>query len=149
MEQFKFSLQKLLDIRTDKEEKSKQSFVEAQRQKQLVQNKLNELKANYDKHKVFNKNESIVEQKIKNNYLYALNIGINQANKDLEKKNKIVEEKREELKQNQIERKTVEIIKEKKQVAFITEQNRIEQVNNDEFALYSFMRNMRGGELSK
>lgn len=146
MEQYKFSLQKLLDIRTDKEEKSKQVFVEAQRQKQLVQDKLNNLKANYEKHKVFNKNESIVEQKIKNNYLYALNIGINETSSELARQSKTVEEKRELLNQDQIERKTVEILKEKKQFAYIKEQNRIEQVNNDEFALYSFIRNRRGGE---
>lgn len=146
MEQFKFSLQKLLDIRIDKEEKSKQDFIEAQRQKRVVEDKVNVLKASYDKHKTSNVSESIVQKKIKNNYLNALNIGINEANKELQKKSKLVEDHREMLKQHQIERKTVEILKDKKQLAFVTEQNRIEQVTNDEFALYSFVRRLKGGE---
>jgi flagellar FliJ protein len=147
MEQFKFSLQKLLEIREDKEEKSKQSFMDAQRQKRSVEVKLNELQDNYEKHRGFNKNDTLIDQKIKHNYLHAVNIGINEASKELEKKNKLVEERREKLKVDQIEKKTVEILKDKKRNEFIKEQNRIEQVRNDEFALYAFMRrNARGGE---
>jgi flagellar FliJ protein len=147
MEQFKFSLQKLLEIREDKEEKSKQSFIDAQRQKRSVEAKLNELQDNYEKHRGFNKNDTLIDQKIKHNYLHAVNIGINEASKELEKKNKLVEERREKLKVDQIEKKTVEILKDKKKNEFIKEQNRIEQVRNDEFALYAFMRrNVRGGE---
>jgi flagellar FliJ protein len=146
MEQFKFSLQKLLEIREGKEEKSKQSFIDAQRQKKVVEDRLMGLKENYAKHRVISKETSIVEQKIKHNYLYAVNIGINEANKELVNKNKILEERREKLKQDQIEKKTVEILKEKKKLEFITEQNRVEQVRNDEFALYGFIRNLKGGE---
>jgi flagellar FliJ protein len=147
MEQFKFSLQKLLEIREDKEEKSKQSFIDAQRQKRVVEAKLNELQDNYEKHRGFNKNDTLIDQKIKHNYLHAVNIGINEANKELEKKNKLVDERREKLKVDQIEKKTVEILKDKKKNEFVKEQNRIEQVRNDEFALYAFMRrNVKGGE---
>lgn len=146
MEQFKFSLQKLLEIRIDKEEKSKRNFVEAQRQKQIVKDKLDILKDSYEKHKTFDINKTVVQHKIKNNYLNALSFGIDEANKELEKKQKLVEEKREKLKQDQIERKTVEILKDNKQLAFISEQNRIEQATNDEFALYSFLRNLKGRE---
>ncbi|MCS4522291.1 flagellar export protein FliJ [Clostridium botulinum] len=53
----------------------------------------------------------------------------------------MVEERREELKTKQVERKTVEILKEKDKLAFEKEQNMIEQRNNDEFALYAFIRN--------
>ncbi len=59
----------------------------------------------------------------------------------MKQKLKIVEERREELKTKQLERKTVEILKEKDKLAFEKEQNMIEQRNNDEFALYAFIRN--------
>ena len=147
MEQFKFSLQKLLEIRENKEEKSKQSFIDAQRQKRVVEAKLNELQESYDKHRAFDKNQTLIDQKIKHNYLHAVTIGINEANKELEKKSKLVEERREKLKIDQIEKKTVEILKDKKKEEFLKEQNRIEQVRNDEFALYAFIRrNVKGGE---
>jgi flagellar FliJ protein len=46
------------------------------------------------------------------------------------------------LKQKQIERKTVETLKDKQLKAFIKEQELIEQKSNDEFALYGFIRNI-------
>ena len=38
---YKFSLQKLLEIRGEKEEESKRLFTESQRQKQITENELN------------------------------------------------------------------------------------------------------------
>jgi flagellar protein FliJ len=140
MEQFIFPLQNLLDIRKEKEEKSKQNFVEAQMQKKFVEEKLKGLEENYSKYRDYSKDETIVEKKLKNNYLNSLTRQIIQTNKELNKKDEMVERKREDLKQDQISRKTVEILKEKKQRAFIDGQNRIEQLQNDEFALYSFIR---------
>lgn len=139
-EVYKFRLQKLLDIRKDLEEKSKLIFKEAQREKDVVENELNNLKENYNTHRNINLYESVVQQKIKQNYLNALNIAINETTQVLEDKEKILEEKREELKKCQVEKRTVEILKEKQKSAFIKEQNLIEQKNNDEFALYAFIR---------
>lgn len=45
----------------------------------------------------------------------------------MKQKLRIVEERREELKTKQVERKTVEILKEKDKLAFEKEQNMIEQ----------------------
>lgn len=146
MEQYKFPLQKLLDIRIDKEEQSKRNFMEAQRQKDLAEQQLNSMKESYKKYNIIRKDESIVEQKIKNNYLNALNIGIQSASVELQSKIQVVDQKRIDLKQKQIDRKTVEIIKDKRAEAFIKEQNRQEQVRNDEFALYAFVRTWKGGE---
>lgn len=138
---FNFKLQKLLDIRVSKEEESKRAFREAQLQKSKTEEKLKGLKDNYSKYNVINKNETLVQQKIKKNYLNALNINIDETSKELENKVFILEEKRVDLKKKQIDRKTVEILKEKKLENFIKEQDRIEQINNDEFALYSYIRN--------
>ena len=142
---YKFRLQKLLDIRKDLEEKSKLKFKEAQREMNLVEEQLNGLKENYRIHRSVDANETIINQKIKQNYLNALNLAINETSVALRDKNKILEHKREDLKKCQVEKKTVEILKEKQIHAFLKEQDVIEQRNNDEFALYAFIRNNRLG----
>lgn len=142
MEQFRFPLQKLLDIRADKEEQSKLRLMEAQRQKKTAETKLNELQGSYDRYKVFDRSMSTAERKMKNNYLVALDMGIKTAKDELENKTVVVDNCRKDLMVKQVERKTVEIVKDKRFEAFKKEQNRKEQVQNDEFALYSFMRNI-------
>lgn len=140
---YKFRLQKLLDIRQDFEDKSKLEFKEAQREKNKVENELNNLKEKYKVHRNIDAYESIIQQKIKQNYLNALNYAIDKNTIVFEDKGKILEKKREKLKLCQVEKKTVEILKEKQKVAFLKEQNLIEQKSNDEFALFAFIRNKR------
>ncbi len=151
MQQYHFRLQKLLDIRLQKEDESKRIFKEAQSEKLKVEKKLNELKNNYIKYRTISNKESVIEQKIRHVYLNAINYSINEAHEELAKKQKVLEEKRNELKQKQIERKTVETLKEKQKETFLKEQNFIEQKANDEFALYGFIRNLKnlkGGEIN-
>ncbi|MCB2340779.1 flagellar export protein FliJ [Clostridium estertheticum] len=138
---YKFRLQKLLDIRQDFEDKSKLEFKEAQREKNMVEKELNSLKENYSAHRNIDAYESIIQQKIKQNYLNALNYSIDKNTIVLEDKGKILEQKREKLKLCQVEKKTVEILKEKQKISFLKEQNLIEQKSNDEFALFAFIRN--------
>lgn len=145
---FKFSLEKLLEIRKDKEEEGKRLFTKSQREMEEMKSNLDELNSNYEKYSGINKGETLAYQKIKKNYLYALNKGIEQAEKDLEKKEREVDYRREQLKLKQIERKTVDILKEKKYTEYINEKNRIEQLANDEFALYAYIRTTKakGGD---
>lgn len=140
MEGYKFKLQKLLDIREDKEEESKRHFKEAQLQKETVEERLGSLKDNYNKYRTVSFDGGLVQQKMKHMYLNALNNSIIETKNELQKKVIVLDEKREALKQRQIERKTVEILKEKQQLAFTKEQALIEQKANDEFALYAFIR---------
>lgn len=142
MGNYKFPLQKLLEMRMDKEDESKREFVNAQNQKQLVENRLNTMKEDYKKYSRNQLDETILEKRIKHNYLNALTLGINEKVVELDEKNKLLEEKRQDLKQKQIDRKTVEILKEKRTLAFNKEEERKEQVTNDEFALYSFVRRL-------
>lgn len=144
MEGYKFRLQKLLDIRLDKEEESKRNFKEAQRNKTLTEQKLLDLKEKQNKYTLGSSNETIVEQKIRRAFLDSVIRSIDEVSIDLNVKNRILEEKREELKQKQIERKTVETLKDKQLKSFIKEQQLIEQKANDEFALYGFIRNLEG-----
>jgi len=142
LENYKFRLQKLLDIRKDKEEESKRVFREAQVEKEKVEDKLSKLRADYNRYREVKPSESLVEQKLKHLYLNALTSSINTANIELKEKTDKLEEKRQVLKQKQVERKTVETLKDKQYAAFLKEQNEIEQRNNDEFALYGFMRTL-------
>jgi len=87
-QKFKFSLEKLLDIRKEKEEESKRKFTKTQREKQKTEEKLDELKENYEKYNGIRPGEDIIYQKIKKNYLFALNKGIEQTEKELSCKNK-------------------------------------------------------------
>ena len=143
IKKFKFGLEKLLEIRIDKEEESKRKFTKTQREKQETENKLIGLKENYEKYKRIEKGESVVYQKIKRNYLYALDKGISETEKNLEIKNKELEIRREDLIKKQIDRKTVDILKERKYIEYTKEEDRKEQILIDELSLYSYIRNHR------
>lgn len=140
LDKFKFSLEKLLEIRADREEESKRLFNKVQREKKDTESKLEDLKNNYEKYNGINKGETLTYQKIKKNYLFALDKGIAQTEKDLKVKEKELDIRRQDLIKKQVERKTVDILKEKKEKAFYKEQERVEQILNDEMALYAYMR---------
>jgi len=145
-QRYKFSLQKLLEIRESKEEESKRKFTESKRAKIKTEEELKELNDSYDKYKGIKPGEDVIYQKIKRRYLIALEGGIKNKEKELVIKERELEIKRLDLKDKQIDRKTVTKLKEKQYDNNIREENRIEQINNDEFALYGYMRNLKGGE---
>ena len=68
---FKFGLETLLEIRTNKEEESKRNFNKSQRELQEKQLKKEDLLNQYEKYSGINKGESLVYQKLKKNYLFA------------------------------------------------------------------------------
>lgn len=138
---FKFNLERVLDIRKEKEEESIRSFKKTQKEKISIESDLNNLKNNYDKYKGVKAGEGIIYQKIKRNYLNSVTLGIKNTEKKLINKVEELEIKRTELNEKRIERRTVETLKEKQYKEFIDEQNRVERINNDELALYAFMRN--------
>jgi flagellar protein FliJ len=146
MSNYRFRLQKLLNIRCQKEEDAKVSFKNAAFEKEIVENKLNNLNDKHEKFCNLFECRTVVEQKIRFQYLCALESSIETTEKELNNKTRALEEKRVELSERQIERKTVEILKEKGEEAFIREENYKEQKTIDELALYGFMRNMKGGE---
>lgn len=145
---YKFSLEKLLEIREDREEESKRKFTESKKSKLKTECELNELKDNLSKYRGIKPNEDVIYQKIKRRYLFALEAGIKNKEKELAAKERELEIRRRDLQEKQIERKTVSKLKEKDYSSFLKEQNRLEQISNDEFALYGYMRNsnVKGGE---
>jgi flagellar protein FliJ len=142
MSGYKFPLQKLLDMRIDKEEESKRNFTEAQRQKNLEEEKLNKLKADYNKFNIENAEDDIVKRRIKESYLTMLKQHMIESSRELKRLIEILEQKRLDMAQKQIDRKTVETLKDKRIEAFNREQDDIERKTNDEFALYSHIRKL-------
>ena len=140
-ERFKFGLDKLLEIRKAKEEESKRLFTESQREKKKIEEKLEELNQSYHKYKGITPNEDIVYQKLKRYYIQGVQSGIKSNEKDLVIKNQEVDKRRRDLTVKQMERKTVQTLKDKKYEAYVKEQDRVEQINLDELALYAYVRN--------
>jgi len=140
-QRFKFGLDKLLEIRKAKEEESKRVFTESQREKRKVEEKLEELNRNYNKYKGIAPNEDIIYQKLKRYYIQGVQNGIKSNEKDLAIKNQEVDKCRRDLMVKQMERKTVQTLKDKKYEAYVKEQDRVEQINLDELALYAYVRN--------
>ena len=140
-QRFKFGLDKLLEIRKEKEEESKRLFTESQREKKKVEEKLEELNQSYHKYKGIAPNEDVVYQKLKRYYIQGVQNGIKTYEKELTIKNQEVDKRRRDLTEKQMERKTVQTLKDKKYEAHIKEQDRVEQINLDELALYAYVRN--------
>lgn len=137
---FKFSLEKLLEMRKTREEEGKKLFNNSQQELQKSINKLNDLNNKYKQYNGIAAGETVIYQKLKKNYLIALNKGIEQTEIEIEKKQKEVDYRREQLKVRQIERKTVDILREKRFNQFMADEKRKEEIANDEFALYAHMR---------
>lgn len=146
MSTFKFRLQKLLDMRLQREEESKRELKKAQNEKNIVADKLNNLEEHYKKYNKIDMKATVIENKMKYNYLNALSNNIGETKKELDVKEENVRNKLEKVKVCQIERKTVETLKEKSKEAFIKELNQKEQKTNDELALYGYIRKVKGGE---
>lgn len=141
-ERFKFGLDKLLEIRREKEEESKRLFTESQREKKKIEKKLEELNNSYDKYKGITPNEDVVYQKLKRYYILGIQNGIKLEEKNLAMINQEIDKRRKDLTTKQMERKTVQTLKDKKYAEYRKEQDRIEQINIDELALYAYVRSL-------
>ena len=140
MSNFKFKLQKLLDIRINEEEESKLFYSKAQNQKNIVENKLHELENNYKKYSDISRAKDTISQKITMNYLSYLNTTIKDTEKELEAKEIELEKAKKDFIDKRIKRRSLEVLKENKILEIKKEEERLEQISNDEFALYGYIR---------
>ena len=140
MSNFKFKLQKLLDIRVNEEEESKLFYSKAQNQKNIVENKLHELENNYKKYSDISRAKDTISQKITMNYLSYLNTTIKDTEKELEAKEIELEKAKKDFIDKRIKRRSLEVLKENKILEIKKEEERLEQISNDEFALYRYIR---------
>ena len=140
MSNFKFKLQKLLDIRVNEVEESKLFYSKAQNQKNIVENKLHELENNYKKYSDISRAKDTISQKITMNYLSYLNTTIKDTEKELEAKEIELEKAKKDFIDKRIKRRSLEVLKENKILEIKKEEERLEQISNDEFALYGYIR---------
>ena len=140
MSKFKFKLQKLLDIRINEEEESKLLYSQAQNQKNIVENKLTELENNYKKYSDISIAKDTITQKITINYLEHLNTHIKDTVKELKAKEIELENAKKDFIDKRIKRRSLEVLKENQILEMKKEEERLEQISNDEFALYSYIR---------
>ena len=140
MSNFKFKLQKLLDIRVNEEEESMLFYSKAQNQKNIVENKLHELENNYKKYSDISRAKDTISQKITMNYLSYLNTTIKDTEKELEAKEIELEKAKKDFIDKRIKRRSLEVLKENKILEIKKEEERLEQISNDEFALYGYIR---------
>ena len=140
MSNFKFKLQKLLDIRVNEEEESKLFYSKAQNQKNIVENKLHELENNYKKYSDISRAKDTISQKITMNYLSYINTTIKDTEKELEAKEIELEKAKKYFIDKRIKRRSLEVLKENKILEIKKEEERLEQISNDEFALYGYIR---------
>lgn len=145
MEKFHFRLEKLLEIRRSLEDESKRKFKSAQDEKIKVEEELQNLKEKYRETSKNRNCSTILEYKIVNNYMNFLDKRIAEEKINLKNKTIAVEEKRKELIDKQRDRQAVEKLRENKYLEYVKEVQAIEQKNNDEFALYGFIRNIERG----
>ncbi|AXU70341.1 TPA: flagellar export protein FliJ [Clostridioides difficile] len=138
---FKFRLQKVLDLKVKDEEEIKMEFAKIQQKKIDIETNLENLESNYSKYSIIKNNDSIQNQKITINYLLALNNSIMDLSEELDKSTNELEKARKQLISKQIERKSLEKLKEKKYGQYYKEENLKEQNTNDEFASMSYLRN--------
>lgn len=137
---YRFKLQRLLDIREQEEEGKKIVFMEALRDKNKVEAELKDLEDSFEKYSIVTNDMNTTERKIQHHYLNLLNSTIGITKEKLKTDEARVESTRKELITAQVNKKIVSILKEKDKAEFIKEENRIEQIQNDEFALYGFLR---------
>lgn len=142
MDNFKFRLQKVLDIRVKNEDESKIKYSKAQSEKRAVEQELENLKLSYQKYSEAIDIEDGVERSIVSNYLSFVSNMIEKTDNNLKEKEVLVNEARLELLNNQIERKSIEKLKENKLKLHKKEANQREQAINDEFGIYSYFRNV-------
>ncbi|MPM87486.1 hypothetical protein SDC9_134582 [bioreactor metagenome] len=141
MKKFKFKLEKLLDINIKEEDESKLKYTKAQDEKRIVERNLNRLEENYKKYSDITRAGDVISQKITINYLSTLTQSIKLTDEKLKEEEKKVIEAQNDLIEKQIKRKSLEILKEKEMEKVRKEEERIEQIRNDEFALYAYIRN--------
>lgn len=138
---FKFRLQKVLDLKIKDEEEIKMEFAKIQTKKIDIETNLENLESNYSKYSIGKNNDSVQNQKITINYLLALNNSIMDLSEKLDKSTNELEKARKQLISKQIERKSLEKLKEKKYGQYYKEEQLKEQSTNDEFASMSYLRN--------
>lgn len=129
-------------MKVKNEDESKVKYSKAQSEKRVVEEELTNLKASYDKYSDVIDIEDVVRRKVTSNYLNFISNMIEETSSDLNEKQVLLNEARMDLLSKQIERKSLEKLKDNKYIAYKKLEDQKEQAINDEFGMYSYLRNI-------
>ncbi|KPU44691.1 flagellar biosynthesis chaperone [Oxobacter pfennigii] len=139
---FVFRLQKVLEHRMRLEDEKKQAFVKSRQEYLKELDVLNTLKDKLDECLScgWKNSMNIFSYISKQNYIVFMEDNIEDQEKRLSVLETIMERKKTEFNESQKNRKVLEKLKEKAYKEYMQEQDRVEQQQNDEFALYGYTR---------
>ncbi|WP_024621265.1 flagellar export protein FliJ [Metaclostridioides mangenotii] len=132
---FKFKLQKVLDIKIDDKREAERELLQSQNNKLGIEDQLKKLEKSYHKYMNMQIDGDRVSQKLTRNYITLLDNSIQDTNDKLNQSVKEVEINKSKLIERRIEVKSLEKLKENKYRSFLKEQNLKEQIESDEFAI--------------
>lgn len=145
MDKFNFNLQKVLDFRVTSEENKKECFAEAQRkllrEKKILEELNNTKDAAINSNNIF-KNSFEYMSFVR--YIEHLDSNIKTQGEKTDKAQIDFEEKKNELIKATEERKVMEKLRDRAKEDFNFMSKQKEQKQNDDFALFSFVRHERG-----
>lgn len=146
MANFKFKLENVLDMKVKNENESKAKYAKANMEKQVVEEKLNTLQEKYSQYSDISNIpiDNIVQQKIISNYLNTIAYSIESTTVELEEKEEIFFNSKMDFISKQMERKSIEKLKSKKLKEFNKKQDLLEQMQNDEFSIQSYLKKQQG-----
>lgn len=137
MGKFKFKLEKVLDIRLREENEINLEYTKLLNEKNKLSREKIQLKETYDIY-ANKKYDDINMIKIKNDYIISVSNIIEKLDEKISEKEKEIDEVKSRFLEKQIERKSLEKLKEKKLSIYTKEEELKEQNINDEFAIYSY-----------
>lgn len=146
MKKFVFSLERVLQIREDEE---REALIQMKRAEEEYIQEVNTLKELEEKRDISEKKsfEDLFLKKQNVIYIEFLNSKIHKQMIKVNEKQAVLQEKKAFLLKKNMEKKSLEKLKEIKQEEYFNEQERIEKRVNDEFAINSFnFKNLKGGE---
>lgn len=138
---YEFSMEKILEWRTDIEKMTMEKFASLQNDLLLEKNLLNGLEMQHTKSKENNlRNYNVNELMHQQLYIQAIEEKIEEQTNIIHAKKVLVEESRIELVAAQKERKIMEKLKEKDETNYLEDVKNIEQKELDEIAVLRFNR---------
>lgn len=141
---FKFRLEKVLEIKIQRENEHMISHSKILNEKNKVENEIKNLESQYDKYSEIQYSESdTLKKKIAYNYMNSLFQTIQRYREELEEIEKRYAESRDILITLQSERKSLDRLKEKQYCKFLEELEEEENILNDEFSIQAYFRNSK------
>ncbi len=142
MKRFKYSLNKLLTMRSRLEKEASQKFTDISTRIKVIDNNIETLNELYKKN-AFATCTSTVDQIIKNNYAYYLENSILYNKSQKEKMSKEYEYRFEDYKNKKKDRMVLEKLRDKEYEEFLEEENKEEQNFLDELSINMYYKNSK------